>query len=109
MLHIKVVLLDGERHAIPVAHHALLISDDPPSLPPRRVLTGADGTVDVRLRPGKYAIESDRPVAFRALRPVGQAGEVDPVQLAAEGASRHGRSRLCVLRHGGSWNRVLFS
>src|SRR4029079_6315189 len=47
-----------------VPRHALLISDNPASAPPRRAVTGADGTVDVRLRPGTYTVESDKPVAF---------------------------------------------
>jgi len=64
VLHIKVVVVDADRKATPVPRHALLISDNPASAPPRRVLTGADGTVDVRLRPGNYTVESDRAVAF---------------------------------------------
>ena len=64
VVHITVVLRDADGQATPVAHHALLISDDPPAAPPRRVTTGADGTVDVTLRPGRYAVESDRPVTF---------------------------------------------
>jgi S1-C subfamily serine protease len=65
VLHIKVVVIDAERKATPVSRHALLISDNPPSAPPRRVLTSAEGTADVRLRPGSYTVESDRPVAFQ--------------------------------------------
>jgi S1-C subfamily serine protease len=65
VLHIKAVLLDGERKPTPVPHHALLISDNPASAPPRRIVTALDGTVDVKLPPGNYAIESDQPVAFQ--------------------------------------------
>lgn len=64
VLHIKVVLLDAEQHQTPVPHHALLVSDSPPTTAPRRIITGMDGTADVRLRPGAYIVESDRPVAF---------------------------------------------
>jgi hypothetical protein len=64
VLHIKVTLIDAERKAAPVPRHALLISDNPASAPPRRVVTTADGTADVRLRPGNYTVESDQPVAF---------------------------------------------
>jgi len=64
VLHIKVVVVDADGKATPVPRHALLISDNPASAPPRRVVTGADGTVDVRLHPGNYTVESDRPVAF---------------------------------------------
>lgn len=49
---------------MPIRRHALLISDNPSSAAPRRVVTSQDGTVDVRLRPGNYTVESDRPVAF---------------------------------------------
>jgi hypothetical protein len=45
--------------------YALLISDDPASAAPRRVVTTADGTVDVRLRPGRYIVESEQPATFQ--------------------------------------------
>jgi len=64
VLHIKVVLIDADGKATPIPRHALLISDNPATSTPRRVITGADGTADVRLRPGNYTVESDRPVAF---------------------------------------------
>ena len=65
VLHIKVVVIDAEQNATPVPGHALLISDNPPSAPPRRIVTTRDGTANVRLRPGNYTVESDRPVAFQ--------------------------------------------
>jgi S1-C subfamily serine protease len=65
VLHIKIVLVDAQRQATPVARHALLISDNPVSAPPRRIVTALDGTADVRLRPGRYTVESDQPVAFQ--------------------------------------------
>ncbi len=64
VLHIKVVLVDAQQNATPVARHALLISDNPASAVPRRIVTALDGTADVRLRPGSYTVESDQPVAF---------------------------------------------
>ena len=64
VLHIKVVLVDADRNLTPVPRHALLISDNPASAPPRLIVTAVDGTADVRLRPGNYTIESDRPVTF---------------------------------------------
>src|SRR6476619_7201082 len=64
VLHITVMLRDAGK-ATPVPHHALLISDNPATASPRRVVTGPDGTADVRLRPGNYSVESDAPVAFR--------------------------------------------
>jgi S1-C subfamily serine protease len=65
LLHIRVVLVGAERKATPVPHHALLVSDNPPSAAPRRIVTALDGTADVRLRPGNYIVESDQPVAFQ--------------------------------------------
>jgi hypothetical protein len=64
VLHVKVVVADAARSATPVPRHALLVSDNPATAPPRRIVTGLDGTVDVRLRPGNYTVESDRPVVF---------------------------------------------
>src|SRR5258705_12970546 len=64
VLHIKVTLTDAARASMPVPGHALLISDNPATSAPRRVVTAPDGTVDVRLRPGNYTVESDEPVAF---------------------------------------------
>ena len=64
VLHIKVVLVDADRTLTPVARHRLLISDNPATAAPRLIVTGLDGTADVKLRPGNYTVESDRPVAF---------------------------------------------
>jgi hypothetical protein len=64
VLHIKIVLADADRKTTPVPNHALLISDNPATSAPRLVRTAVDGTADVRLRPGNYTIESDRPVTF---------------------------------------------
>ena len=63
-LHITVTLADATGTITPVARHALLISDEPPSTAPRRILTTLAGTADITLRPGRYAVESDQPVAF---------------------------------------------
>src|SRR5580765_2040923 len=65
VLHIKVVVVDAERNRTPVPRHALLISDNPASAAPRRIVTALDGTADVRLRPGNYTVESDRPFTFQ--------------------------------------------
>jgi Trypsin-like peptidase domain len=63
-LHIRVTLTDATGKITPVARHALLISEEPPSTAPRRTFTTLAGTADVSLRPGRYAVESDQPVAF---------------------------------------------
>jgi S1-C subfamily serine protease len=65
VLQIKVVVMDAERNATPVARHVLLVSDNPPSAPPRAITTARDGTFTVRLRPGNYTVESEKPVAFQ--------------------------------------------
>ncbi len=64
LLTIRIVLQGSGQISTPVRRHALLISDNPASAAPRRVLTAQDGTVEVRLPPGNYTVESDRPVAF---------------------------------------------
>jgi S1-C subfamily serine protease len=64
VLRIRVVLLDAERKATPVPRHTLLVSDNPASAPPRVVVTTLDGTAEIKLRPGSYVVESDRPVSF---------------------------------------------
>ena len=63
-LHIRAVLADAAGQSTPVARHALIISDDPPTREARRIVTRNDGTADVRLLPGHYVVESDRPVAL---------------------------------------------
>ncbi len=64
VLHIKVTLTDSARGTIPIPRHALLISDNPATSAPRRILTKPDGTADVTLRPGSYIVESDEPVTL---------------------------------------------
>jgi S1-C subfamily serine protease len=64
VLHIKVALIDAEGKAIPVPRHPLLVSENPASAAPRLIITGLDGTADVKLRPGNYTVESDKPVAL---------------------------------------------
>jgi S1-C subfamily serine protease len=65
VLRIKVVVVDSEGTVTAVPRHALLVSDNPASAPPRRIVTALDGTAEVKLRPGNYTVESDRPTAFR--------------------------------------------
>ena len=63
-LRISVKLPGPDGALLPVSRHALLISPNPTTAAPRRVLTGPDGSVVVRLRPGNYTVESDEPVSF---------------------------------------------
>lgn len=67
VLVIRVQLPDGSGGTAPVPRLALLISDNPATRAPRRVVTGTDGTVTVRLRPGNYTVESDVPIAVRGV------------------------------------------
>jgi hypothetical protein len=64
VLHVKVTLTDATGASIPVPRHPLLISDNPATSSPRRVVTAPDGTADVRLPPGNYTVESDEPLTF---------------------------------------------
>ena len=64
ILRITVALQGTEPAATPIRRHLLLISDNPASAPPRRLFTSQDGTIEVRLSPGNYTVESDQPVAF---------------------------------------------
>jgi len=64
VLRISVAVAEGDQAAKPVPRYLLLVSDNPSSAPPRRVFTSGDGTIEVRLPPGNYTVESDRPVAI---------------------------------------------
>jgi hypothetical protein len=60
IVRIRVSVLTADQRQVPVGRHVLLISDEPVSATPRRVVTSADGTAEIRLRPGTYVAESDR-------------------------------------------------
>jgi S1-C subfamily serine protease len=64
VLHLTITLRNAAGTVVPVARHALLISDNPNTSSPRRILTAADGTAETRLRPGNYTVESDEPLIF---------------------------------------------
>jgi hypothetical protein len=68
VLRVRIVLADADGTPAPAPRHALLISENPSSAEPRRVITGLDGAVQAKLRPGNYTVESDRPLAFRGRR-----------------------------------------
>jgi S1-C subfamily serine protease len=65
VLSIKIVVSGADGQATPVPRYLLLVSENPPSAPPRRVMTALDGTATVRLRPGNYTIESDQPFVYQ--------------------------------------------
>lgn len=83
-LHITVTVTTADGQVRPVPRHALLISDDPVTAAPQRVVTTIEGTADVRLQPGAYMVESDTPFLF-----AGKAYEwSQPVKVAASGETR---------------------
>jgi len=65
VLRVKVTVLDADQRPKPVPRHALLISDNPATAAPARVVTSPDGTAEIHLRPGNYTIESDEPLIFQ--------------------------------------------
>jgi len=64
VLRVKVVLANAGGTTTPVPRHVLLVSANPASATPRQIVTGLDGTAEIRLRPGNYTVESDRAVRF---------------------------------------------
>jgi S1-C subfamily serine protease len=65
-LRVRVAVADAD--GAPAPRYALLVSDNPASDEPRRITTAPDGTVEVKLRPGSYTVESDRPLARHGRR-----------------------------------------
>ena len=61
VLHIKISITATDQRPVPVQRHALLISDNPATSVPVRIVTGLDGAAEIRLRAGNYTVESDRP------------------------------------------------
>lgn len=64
VLRIRVVMTDSTGASMPIPRLVLLVSDNPSTIEPRRVRTGTDGTVELKLAPGLYTVESDQPLAF---------------------------------------------
>jgi S1-C subfamily serine protease len=64
LLRVTVTLQEPGQPPVPVARHVLLVSDNPATSEPRRLTTSAAGVVELRLRPGSYTVESDRPARF---------------------------------------------
>jgi S1-C subfamily serine protease len=56
---VNVTAADGSTRAVP--RYALLVSDDPVTAAPQRFVTKNDGSVEARLKPGKYIVESETP------------------------------------------------
>ncbi|MBY0492866.1 MAG: trypsin-like peptidase domain-containing protein [Cyanobacteria bacterium] len=64
VLRVRVMVTDGTGAPIPLPRVVLLVSDNPATGEPRRVRTDANGLIELKLAPGSYTVESDRPVAF---------------------------------------------
>ena len=65
ILRIRITIVDADQQTRPVPRHALLISENPTSAAPQRVMTALDGTAEISLRPGNYTVESDQPLIFQ--------------------------------------------
>ena len=68
VLRVRIVLADADGAPTPAPRYALLVSDNPPTAAPRRIITTLDGTGEMKLRPGNYTVESDKPLVFRGRR-----------------------------------------
>lgn len=62
VLQIAVSMPDGRGGSQAIARFAVQVTDNPASAPPRRTVTGANGTVELRLPPGNYTVESVQPL-----------------------------------------------
>ncbi|MEZ5291622.1 MAG: serine protease [Vicinamibacterales bacterium] len=94
VLRVSVTVAEPGLAPRPLARHVLLVSDNPPTTSPRRLVTGADGTGSLRLPPGNYTVESDAPVvlggtAYSWMQTVDvTAGAEASLALTAENAER---------------------
>jgi S1-C subfamily serine protease len=62
VLHISVSIVDQNGQPMPVPRFRLQVSDNPATALPRRLITSLDGKVDIRLAPGNYSVESEKPL-----------------------------------------------
>lgn len=65
VIRLRVTMTAGDGSTTPVQRHALLVSDNPPSRTPWRVVTAPDGTARVTVPAGNYTVESDTPLLFQ--------------------------------------------
>jgi hypothetical protein len=92
-LNLTVSVQGADGRVVPVAGHRLLVSDSPATALPRTVVTATDGTAALRLPPGKYIVESDRPFVLNGRRYEWTvlvdlaAGREAPLVLSADNAS----------------------
>jgi len=67
VLRVRIVLADADGTPTPAPRYALLVSDNPATAEPRRIITALDGTVEVKLRPGTSADYSSDPITIQGL------------------------------------------
>ncbi len=115
VVHITITVADPDGRVRPVPRHALLISDNPATAPPRRVVTSLEGTVNVRLRPGNYTIESDEPLVYEGrsyqwMRTLDvPAGRDTTVDFTAANAEVEATSRSPTMADGSSPSELLMA
>jgi S1-C subfamily serine protease len=115
VVHIRVTVADADGRVRPVPRHALLISDNPATAVPRRVVTSLEGTVDVRLRPGNYTIESDEPLVYEGRSYQWMqtldvpAGRDTTIELTAANAEVEDTSRSATMTAGSSPSELLMA
>ena len=62
VLLVTVIVATGDGSPPAGRRHVLLVSDNPPSRSPWRLVTALDGTGKISLPPGNYTIESEQPL-----------------------------------------------
>lgn len=89
---VSVTVSAGDGRTALGRRHALLVSDNPPSRAPWRLVTALDGTAKLTLPPGNYTVESEEPLIvqgrtyeWRQTVDVG-AGATTTLELTADNA-----------------------
>ncbi len=92
VLRVTVVLTAGDGTTTPIPRVVLLVSDNPATREPWRIRTGAEGAAELKLAPGSYTVESDRPVMLGGMAYTWtqmievSAGRDNPLVLTAQNA-----------------------
>jgi S1-C subfamily serine protease len=91
-LRIRITIVDAAQQLRPVPRHVLLVSQNPTSAAPQSAVTNSDGVAEIRVRPGNYTVESDRPLIFQGkayewMRTLDvPAGQTTTLELSADDA-----------------------
>ena len=92
-LRIRAVLVDSDLNLKPVARHVMVLDDTPSKGAAQRIVLDFDGRAEVSVPPGRYILQSERPVEFqgktyRWRMPLDlQAGETRGLDLAGDNAT----------------------